>query len=269
MELTMMQVRREVLRLMGLTIAFVAMAGCVPHSLPGLIATTQPAETVAPTTTSTSTETVTPTLQPTATEAPTLAPTPDRYEIDGVKLNNWPESYEYLVSHLDEFIEAPDPLTDIVAFKNWFYGVYIPAYGDLQKLESDIAYSSIGSPGNSFPHKSFFTSGAGEPLLKEPNIFYFKHDGKFRPVLVITGSYHGQMVTNATILDDGGYLSHNNGVNVIEKMVPGKHIQDIWIFTNVDPGLPEFDNEIIEVGLNGSGTLDEVRIGPGFIILVE
>ena len=43
----------------------------------------------------------------------------EKYPIDLEKLHNFPESYEYMVKNLDEFVEAPDPLEDLGAFREW------------------------------------------------------------------------------------------------------------------------------------------------------
>ena len=247
-----MQVRKEVLRLMGLTIAFVAMAGCVPHSLPGLMATTQPTETVAPTATSTSTATDTPTLQPTATVAPTLAPTPDRYEIDPVKLNHWPKSYDYLINHLDEFVEAPDFAGNPVVAMDWWENKLLPALGVEENLDRNV-WASNPSRLNGLLY-FVVTAGREKPLVGTPEFFYFKHNDVVYPTLVLSlvaklSGVDTDVRTITMILTEelGGWESLN-------QLSAGKAIFGMTEFAEVESkwSVPEVAKQLVMAGFDGS-----------------
>jgi hypothetical protein len=67
----------------------------------------------------------------------TASPTPD-YGIDMQKFTNFPESYEYLLAHLDEFVQAPDPVSDRAAFDRWYAEELVPALGAASEREINI-----------------------------------------------------------------------------------------------------------------------------------
>ena len=79
------------------------------------------------------------TASPTQTPMPTVAatPTPD-YGIDMQKFTHFPESYEYLLSHLDEFEQAPDPVNNKAAFDKWYEEELVPALGPASEREINI-----------------------------------------------------------------------------------------------------------------------------------
>ena len=79
-----MLTNRAALWLMGLTIAVAVLVGCVPHSLPGPVATEQSTVTVVLTSTATPTVAPTPTPVPTV-EVPTATPIENQFPIDMAK----------------------------------------------------------------------------------------------------------------------------------------------------------------------------------------
>ena len=103
-----MQVKREVLRLVSLTIAALAMAGCASPALPGALAATQPMETV--TLAATATVTNTPTMLPTKTEAPSLTPTPEGVDYSQAFFDPQSEA------DFPRVIESPSPIDDPAGF---------------------------------------------------------------------------------------------------------------------------------------------------------
>jgi hypothetical protein len=141
------------------------LAACAPAASPNPAAAA-PAETPTPA--------VTATARPTATPAPTADP----YELDMDKFHNFPENYEYLLAHLEEFVQAPDPLTDRAAFDIWWDVELIPALGPMSErpLTADTADNSesiYGYAVSNFP---------SIPLIGKPNFFYFENDGTVYPV---------------------------------------------------------------------------------------
>ena len=235
---------REMLRRMGLTIAAVAMAGCISQPLPEPSATMQPTETV----TLTATVTDTPTLRPTDTETLTPSLTPERYPIDTVKLNTTPKSYDYLTSHLDEYVQSPDPLADSRAgqvFLDWVKNELIPALGDETKLDRNV-YASDGV----YYNNELALSGDSKPLMGQPEFFYFEHQNKVYPVLILSlrlVNYIGRTVM--VILTE----ENDMGWGALEKLTEGKLIRGIVLYPRVDcPYIPDIGKQMVAVGLDAS-----------------
>jgi len=90
----------------------------------------------------------------TATEMPTPTEIPEKYPIDLEKLHNFPESYEYMVKNLDEFVEAPDPLEDLGAFREWVGKLDI-TIGDYNNREVNYWSKSVGFYPDYFQASSF------------------------------------------------------------------------------------------------------------------
>mgnify|MGYP000937154072 FL=1 len=143
------------------------------------------------------------TLTPPATAAPTITatatPTRDPYEMDLEKLHNLPESYEYLLAHLDEFVQAPDPLADKAAFDRWWNEEFLPAIGEPLERSPDVEVHSI------VEHEGFeamVVPGGDESLgviIDQPGFFYFKHGGEIFAVPVVDVAYKDNRHTNDTV----------------------------------------------------------------------
>ena len=141
-------------------------AGCAPAA-PQIVPTAEPTETHAPT------MTVTSTAAPTATTVPTRDP----YEIDKARLHNFPESYEYVLAHPDEFVRAPDPFTERVAFDKWWNEQLIPALGSVYERKNEL----MGGYG----FDGLRCKASGDPVTGEPTgFFYFMDGGILRPVVM-------------------------------------------------------------------------------------
>ncbi len=248
---------REMLRRMGLTIAAVAMAGCISQPLPEPSATMQPTETV----TLTATVTDTPTLRPTDTETLTPSLTPERYPIDTVKLNTTPKSYDYLTSHLDEYVQSPDPLADSQAgqvFLDWVKNELIPALGDETKLEKNVW---VGDGG--YYNNELALSGESKPLMGQPEFFYFEHQNKVYPVLILStvsilpGSWGEWGRTVMVVLTEESDL----GWGALEKLAEGKLIRGIFLFPRVDClYIPDIGKQMVAAGLDASVYEDNWRL---------
>lgn len=189
-------------------------------------ATQKATETQLPTLTPTPTETLTPTA--TETPSPTPAPTevPEEYPIDIEKLHNFPESYEYMVANLDEFVEAPDGFSDPEALYNWWTEKCIPALGNQEDLELN---AFLDHPGNNINRFTFgLQKNYAQPLLNEPPIFYFKHKGKVHPVLIftMTGFNNTNIGTFAFILHDQSQ-NGDDGFDFIKRINMGEQIAEL------------------------------------------
>ncbi len=107
----------------------------------------------------------------------------EQYPIDINKIHNFPESYEYMVNNLNEFVEAPDGFSDPEALYNWWTEKCIPALGNQEDLEPNVfGVPDVSTAGFGF-HTMIYES---KSLLSEPNIFYFRYNNKIYPVLVLT-----------------------------------------------------------------------------------
>lgn len=126
---------------------------------------------------------------PTATAAPTQTPMPTDtatpaldYGIDLQKFRNFPESYEYLLSHLDEFVQAPDPIDDRIAFDRWFSEQLMPALGPVSERTAQIL--NRGGAGGNGLWEVYFDRNAKK--LGLPPVFWFKHNDTVHIVPCIT-----------------------------------------------------------------------------------
>ncbi len=209
-------------------------------------ATQKATETQLPTLTPTPTETLTPTA--TETPSPTPAPTevPEEYPIDIEKLHNFPESYEYMVANLDEFVEAPDGFSDPEALYNWWTEKCIPALGNQEDLEPNVF---LDSP-SVWPHGFSFSlqKQYSQPLLNEPPIFYFKHKNKVYPVLVltVTGFDNTNVGTFAFIIHDKSQ-NGDDGFEAINRLNTGKIIGALY--GQIDLGVGDDPNKELQLFL--------------------
>lgn len=127
--------------------------------------------------------TLTSTISPTQTAVPTATATPTpNYGIDPQKFQNFPESYEYLLSHLDEFVQAPDPIDDRIAFDRWFSEQLMPALGPVSERTAQIL--NRGGAGGNALWEVYFDRNAKK--LGLPPVFWFKHNDTVHIVPCIT-----------------------------------------------------------------------------------
>jgi hypothetical protein len=215
--------------------------------------------------------TITPTLDPTETTTPTSLPiatnTPYPYAFDNDKFNNFPESYEYLTSHLDEFVQAPDFLGDPQTFDLWWHYILLPNLGDVFERTPNVTMGSFGLSDGDFqyvPRNAGFTQN----VISEPPIFYFIHDGIVYPVLVfhlqiLNELVDGFMGTYAIILHEKTWIPTDVGFDAIQYIHEGSMIAAL--VGQFDFGVATEDTEInrefINNELNWSDYVDENGYG--------
>ena len=102
--------------------------------------------------------------------------------IDRFVSENFPESYEYLLSHLDEFVQAPDPIDDRIAFDRWFSEQLMPALGPVSERTAQIL--NRGGAGGNALWEVYFDRNAKK--LGLPPVFWFKHNDTVHIVPCIT-----------------------------------------------------------------------------------
>jgi len=236
---------------------------CLSLALTGCVSTGASNPTAVPTSTAAPTATLTPTPAPT----PTPQPTVDLFVIDPAKFHNFPESYEYLLAHRDEFVQAPDPLSDRAAFDQWYNEEFIPALGPVSERRIDVI-DGIGYEDGEF------RASACSDISHEPSGFFYFTDGDIiRPVVVENiGSMDSRfIVTLAVTLFDFG--NGFNGLDEIQRISDGYEIRTVSIFTHLDNlnGLREFPKNFIfverfmEAGFVGRFDDNRVTFGAGYI----
>lgn len=214
------------------------------------------------------TVTLTPEPSPIATETPTPTEV-EKYPIDLEKLHNFPESYEYVIAHPEEFVEAPNPFKDIDAFNDWFYNKFVPILGNYEEREVNYATSTIGM------QPDFFVADAySDPkkMLGEPEFFYFNNYGTLYPVItlnVFSDDQKSFLRTISVILYDGDYSGEGTGA--INSLFKGEKISGIALFRNERDlyPYPAPINNLIKKGINAyrdEMDYDQVVLGVGGIV---
>jgi hypothetical protein len=264
-ELTKMLSGSVVIRRMGLMAAVVVMAGCVSDAALELAATPRPTDLLVPTATETATMVVTftpvATATPvvTATEVPSPTLVPEKYPVSMDKLRCQWTSYEDLLSHLDKCVEAPDPLAGGNSgpeFINWVKNVLIPALGPEVNLPRNARLDS----GTDLSKVIFLgpNNGLAKPLMGQPELFYFNHEGKVWPVLVLSliSDIQGVDYDQGTIM--AVLCEGDAGWGQMEKLYEGKAIDSIFMYPNASyNNLPDIGKQMIAAGLTGE------RYSPG------
>ena len=211
-----------------------------------------------PTERPTVTTTPQPTPAPTATETPTAEPTKvvDQYPIDMDRLVAVPASDEDLVANLSKYVEAPDPLGDIGAFNEWWEKLKT-TLGDQTKLEPNVSITSEIEINGTI--QIMAKPEHQKALMGEAPFFYFEHEGKAYPVLMIT------------LIDDRGYdygtyaLILEPGTDALARLASGEKIWDIILPTVQSADLADDVNRMVTVGLNGADSDSYYIIGPADI----
>ena len=138
--------------LLTLVLGLVACAPNAPRSM----------QTITPTDLATQTE------SPVPTETATLTP---EFGIDMEKLHHIPAEYDHLLYRLDEFVQAPDPITDSDAFDRWWNEELIPALGPVTEREVNFYVDGLG---NNYEGYSADTDMKGvDRIIGEPEFFFF------------------------------------------------------------------------------------------------
>jgi hypothetical protein len=189
----------------------------------------------------------------------------EQYPIDIEKLHNFPESYEYMVANLDEFVEFPDPFVDPDGF-NASVEKLKTIIGDYTQREKNYTASSGNDPG-------FYVADAWNypnSLEGQPEIAYFQHQGVVYPMIGLnvydTDSVGmGSTRTFLVILYDG--LGAPEGTGVIKTLADGGHIAGISLMKKESPYFPDAVNNAIRKGLVpiDDGTYDQIIWGFGRI----
>lgn len=216
----------------------------------------------SPTTTETIPPTMTATIEPTAT--------PNQYLVDKNKLSKTPSSYDYLINHLDEFVQGPDPWTvGADSFIQWDIDKLDPALGDpnARDINLQVNNAGVGSGELTFWCRPF------SPITGQMEFFYFDHNGIIYPVYLITGI----STSDKTLPEIGVILlpdllpetSLYYGFQTVDLMAGGDYeVDQIITFYEPDDHLPQEVNDLIATGVSSVDLTNiYTYIGFGYILL--
>jgi hypothetical protein len=209
---------------------------------------------------------------PTTTSLPSATPT-QKEAIDLERLHNFPESYEYMVAHPDEFVRSPDPISEKVAFDKWFDNEFGPALGPVEDRPLNFQVYSIGT---GFSDWTILTQ-ARTQITGPLTFFMFEHDETFYavPCVNITERNHPG-VTTATfcpIIWSGPNLPGNLGLGAVRALSEGKYVYMASIYVNTSfLSSPDDWGDEFETLVNSIGGYDDdymVFFGPSKIIFYD
>lgn len=200
-------------------------------------------------------------VTPAPTETPTLSPTENPFEIDEEKFHNFPESYEYLLTHPDEFVQAPDPLTNRVKFDEWWSEEFIPVVGEItHEREVDVRVE-----GYSYFSTSLVADASSLHLFSLPQFFYFESQGTLYavPVFNVQILDYTPGKTNATmavILCDTKYWT---ATSALARISAGEDFKRIEIFST---RVGDYQNiaQFIDAGFVPTGDVNDPKMPPVF-----
>jgi len=189
----------------------------------------------------------------------------EQYPIDIEKLHNFPESYEYMVANLDEFVEFPDPFVDPDGF-NASVEKLKTIIGDYTQREKN--YTAVSGEEPDFYVANAFLSP--NQLEGQPEIAYFKHQGVVYPMIGLnvydTDSVGmGSTRTLLVILYNG--RGAPEGTDVIQTLSNGGHIRTMRLNKTEQEVYPDIVNKAIRTGIVpvNDGTYDQIIWGFGGI----
>jgi hypothetical protein len=199
-----------------------------------------------------------------------MTPTPE-FGIDMEKFHNFPKSYEYLLAHPDEFVHAPDPLTDRAAFERWWIEEFLQAIGEPSERDVDIWCEGVGPLDGYTAVVDPSRRGRDDIWIGQPDFFYFDHNGEVFPVPVIHLTMDGNEsvdMTFAVALYDYD-LEYNMSIATSFRVIHGSvDIGDILIdLTDERPG--SYTETVRQFIRNNFSILDQytnrVVFGVGYV----
>lgn len=213
----------------------------------------------------TATATATPEPTATATEMSTPTEIPEKYPIDLEKLHNFPQSYEYLVAHPEEFVEAPNPLEDIEVFNQWWNEKFVPILGDRSEREKNMIMRGGGVLGDFFDIKN--SEDQAKPLLGQPEMLFFKHEGITYPIAIINVAYENDTATNFTMAIILVYENILREKGDLIALASGENIKMLRIYLKKNPDYPGIQDDLMDIGIKGDfSEEDKLIFGSGVIV---
>lgn len=161
----------------------------------------------------------------------------ERVGLDMEMFHNVPVNYEYLLAHPDEFVQAPNPITERAAFDAWVAEVLTPAIGPKAEREVNVRVNALGQGGglySAWPDRPVAISG-------DLDFFYFENSGVNVPVLIINVSRGSDPnfvdQTFCVGLFGGSFSPTPNGTDTLQLLSSGAKLSQIDIFLNTSSDL--------------------------------
>jgi hypothetical protein len=188
----------------------------------------------------------------------------EKYPIDLEKLRNFPQSYEYLVAHPEEFVEAPDGVADPQALLDWYYNKFVPTVGDQTKLEPSLTISNLIS-GEKAISVAIAPKEQQTVKMKNMMFIYFVHGEKKYTIPIFT------------LVDYRGYNYETFGIivepytEVLENIHNGGIIFSMAVITSLESvkyfgeGFSDEAMVMINGEINGSESDTYYRMGIGVV----
>ena len=158
------------------------------------------------------------------------------------KFTNFPQSYDYLLNHLADFVQSPDPVNNRAEFDKWFQEQLIPALGPVSEREINIDAYAVNAR-----YSLTFTNDRDDHRITDHlHSFYFVHNDVvyFTPCFhtVTSGLKPGQGIMTVCIamFDNPQLAVSNFGNNGIEELFQG-HIYRGYVLFNPKLDRPDLD----------------------------
>jgi len=180
------------------------------------------------------------------------------------KLHNFPQSYEYLVAHPEEFVEAPNPLEDIEVFNQWWNEKFIPILGDRSEREKNMIMRGGGVMGDNYDILN--SEDQAKPLLGQPEILFFENKGIIYPIAIINVGYESDPHANFTMAIILVYENILEEKGDLIALASGDKIKILRIYLKKNPDYPGIRDNLMDIGIKGEfSEEDRLIFGPGAI----
>lgn len=188
----------------------------------------------------------------------------EKYPIDLEKLRNFPQSYEYLVAHPEEFVEAPNPLENIDVFNQWWNEKFIPILGDRSEREKNMIMRGGGVLGDNYDIGNYSDP---KPVQGQPEMLFFKNEGVTYPIAIINVGYEQDPHANYTMAIILVYENVLGERGNLITLANGENIKMLRIYLKKNPDYPGISDDLMDIGIKGDfSEEDKLIFGSGVIV---
>jgi hypothetical protein len=208
---------------------------------------------------------------PTATKEPMPTATPSGLDLE--MLHNFPTSYDYVVTHPEEYVRAPDPITERAEFDQWFMEKLVPALGPVADRPLNLTTYDAGDSITGFDVSVKF--GTQIPFEGQLTFFYFVDAGTVYPVACINIDISiNPGVTWFTYcpilmvgpMGQGTFMSQLDNLTLDDMF-----FKEMYIYTDLSQRPDVHWEESVVNMVNSIGVYDDggssIRFGPGLIVM--